>query len=96
VLVWAIGNHPLSRIHGTSDQLQPTTDTTNLGLAHTNLTTAEGASVDVPWGGLLRPRLEFDNRLRANLGVKYYRVSWRKDTSGAFQPLTGEVHRHFT
>ena len=28
-----------------------------------------------PWGGTLRPRLEFDSSLRADLGVMHYRVS---------------------
>ena len=31
-----------------------------------------------PWGGELRPRLEFDNRLREVLGVRYYQVSFRR------------------
>jgi hypothetical protein len=85
VLIMAIGNYPLSRIRGTGDALQPTTDATNLGLT-------EG---DAPWGGLLRPRIEFDNSLRDSLDVKYYQVSWRKGTSGPFTPLTDEVHRHY-
>src|SRR5690606_18912241 len=49
-----------------------------------------------PFGGLLRLRCEFDNSLREALGVKYYRLSYRKGTSGAFTPLTGEVHRHYS
>lgn len=86
VLFLAIGNTPLSQIRGASESLQATTNATNIGL------TTSGA----PWGGLLRPRLEFDNSLRQELGVKYYQVSWRRGTTGAFQPLTGEVHRHYT
>lgn len=86
VLLMAVGNTPLSQIRGASESLQPTTNATNIGL------TGDGA----PWGGLLRPRLEFDNSLRQELGVLYYQVSWRKGTSGPFQPLTGEVHRHYT
>jgi len=85
VLVMAVGNHPLSRIRGTSSALQATTNPGNLGLT----------DLDAPWGGLLRLRLEFDNSLRESLGVKYYQVSWRPGNSGAFQPLSGEVHRHY-
>jgi len=88
VLVMAVGNYPLSRIHGTSKQLYDDGLTTpaNLGL------TQEGA----PFGGLLRLRLEFDNSLREDLGVMYYRLYWRKGTSGTFTPLIDEVHRHYT
>lgn len=86
VLFLAIGNTSLSQIRGASESLQPTTNASNIGL------TASGA----PWGGLLRPRLEFDTSLRQELGVKYYQVLWRKGTSGNFQPLSGEVHRHYT
>lgn len=86
VLVMAIGNHPLSLIRGTGQTLQPTTNATNIGL------TDGGA----PFGGLLRVRIEFDNSLREDLDVKYYRVSWRKGFSGTFTPLTDECHRHYT
>jgi hypothetical protein len=86
VLVMAIGNLPLSRIHGTSVPLQGSTTTENTGL------TDGGA----PFGGLLRPRIEFDNSLREDLNVKYYRVSYRKGTSGSFVPLTGIINRHYT
>lgn len=86
VLFAAIGNHPLSRIYGTSDELAATTTAQNIGL------TADGA----PWGDLLRPRLEFDNSLREEMNIMYYRVSWRKGTTGNFQPLSGDVLRHYT
>jgi hypothetical protein len=90
VLVMAVGNHPLSRIRGTSVLLQSTTNATNVGL------TDGGA----PWGGLVRLRLEFDNRLRDTLGVMYYRIGWHKGTNQAdpFQDLTaseGAVGRHY-
>jgi hypothetical protein len=86
VLVMAVGNFPLSRIRGTGQTLQATTNATNLGL------TDGGA----PFGGLLRMRVEFDNSLRDSLNVRYYQVSFRRGTAGAFIPLTGEVHRHYT
>ena len=85
VLVMAVGNFPLSRIRGTGESLQPTTYATNLGLT-------DG---DAPWGGLLRFRLEFDNSLRDDLGVRYYQASWRKGTLGAFTPMTMQCHRHY-
>ncbi len=85
VLVMAIGNTPLSRIHGTGAALSTTSE--NVGL------TDSGA----PFGGLLRPRLEFDNSLRDELGVRYYRVSWKKaGTGNPWTPLELEVHRHYT
>jgi hypothetical protein len=84
VLVMAIGNTPLSRIYGTGAALVTTPE--NVGL------TDSGA----PFGGLLRPRLEFDNSLRDELGVRYYRVSWKKSGSGnPWTPLELEVHRHY-
>jgi hypothetical protein len=86
VLFIAIGNLPLSRIRGTSMSLAGTTTPDNLGLT-------EG---DAPFGELLRPRLEFDNSLRDDLGVKYYQVSYRKGTSGPFTPLTASINRHYT
>lgn len=43
---------------------------------------------------MLRPRLEFSNDLEA-AGVRYYRLSWRKGSSGSFLPLTGQVHHYY-
>lgn len=83
VLFMAIGNHPLSKIYGTSED-HPVTDASQLGL------TTDGA----PWGGLLRPRIEFDNALRA-MGVDFYRLSWKRDTDVAYTPLSGTVNRHY-
>lgn len=78
----AIGGHGLDRIYGTSPNLTATP--ANLGL------TDGGA----PWGGMLLPRLEFANALEA-AGVRYYRVSWRRGTSGTFLPLTGTVTHYY-
>ncbi len=86
VLFMAIGNHPLSKIRGTSTTLSASTTTDNLGLTDT----------DAPFGETLRPRLEFDNNLREDLGVKYYQVSYRKGTTSAFVPLTATINRHYT
>lgn len=80
----AIGAHALSHIYGTAPALQGSTDDSNRGL------TDSGA----PWGGLLRPRLEFSNALEA-LGVKYYRISWRKGDSGDFAPLSSAVYHYY-
>jgi hypothetical protein len=87
VLFMAIGNHPLSRIFGTSQALAPTTTPANRGL------TDGGA----PWGGTLRPRLEFDSSLRDDLGVRYYRLSWKRngEPNSAYRPMTGAIARHF-
>ncbi|MEZ4360095.1 MAG: hypothetical protein R3B48_07940 [Kofleriaceae bacterium] len=82
VLFTAIGNTSLARIHGGG---AAGTTTSNLGL------TDSGA----PWGGVLRPRLDFDSDLRDVLGVKYYQLSWRRGTSGAFTPLDAPVSRHY-
>jgi hypothetical protein len=81
----ALGNTPLSRIHGTGASL--VTTPSNVGL------TDSGA----PFGGLVRLRLEFDSSLRDDLNVRYYRVSWKRaGTSNPFVPLDLEVHRHYT
>jgi len=86
VLFMAIGNFPLSRIHGTGQALGAPTPA-NLGL------TDGGA----PWGGTLRPRLEFDNSLRDTLGVRYYRLAWKRDgeSAAAYKPLTAAINRHY-
>ena len=99
VLFMAVGNHPLSLIRGTGTSLSGTTNNTNIGL------TNGGA----PWGGLLRPRIEFDNSLRQNLNVKYYKVMWRKVNAVSeianppmaatdwteLTPGDGDVYRHY-
>lgn len=86
VLFMAIGNHPLSRIHGIGAALGAATPA-NRGL------TDGGA----PWGGTLRPRLEFDNALRDSLGVNYYRLSWKRDAEAdsAYKPLVADISRHY-
>jgi hypothetical protein len=94
-----IGNLPLSRIRGASPDggVQAGTTAANMGMVF--LTPAEAAAAATfdgrPMGGLLRPHLEFDSGLRSK-GIRYYQFSWRKGTSGAFQPLTHEVHRHYS
>ena len=87
VLFMAIGNHPLSLIHGTGQSLIPATTATNRGLT----------SGLAPWGGTLRPRLEFDNALRESLGVKYYRLSWKRgaEADSDYKPLVGDIARHY-
>jgi hypothetical protein len=94
-----IGNLPLSRIRGASPNsaIQASTTGANKGLVFLNENEALAAATfdGRPMGGLLRPHLEFDNGLRSK-GVEYYQFSWRKGTSGDFQPLTHEVHRHYS
>lgn len=86
VLAMAVGNTSLAAVRGTSIALQPTTDASNIGL------TSGGA----PFGGYVRLRFEFDNTLRTDLNVRYYRVRWRKIGSGnSFVVLTEDVWRHY-
>jgi hypothetical protein len=86
VLFMAVGNYPIQLIQQDSSE------------ADHGLATAarSGAQVGSPFGGLLRFRVEFDNSLRDDLGVKYYQMSYRKGSSGDFIPMTMEVHRHYT
>jgi hypothetical protein len=95
VLVTAIGNLPLSRIRGASEVLDASTNTANLGLNHSlsDDTNFQGR----PFGGLLRLRMDFDNSLREDLNVKYYRVSYRRqgDSDDDLVPLELETHRHY-
>jgi hypothetical protein len=86
VLAMAVGNTSLAAVRGTSQMLQPTTNASNIGL------TSGGA----PFGGHVRLRFEFDNTLRTDLNVRYYRVRWRKIGSGnPFVDLTDAVWRHY-
>ena len=85
VLAMAVGNTSLAAVNGTSLALQPTTDASNIGLT-------SGA----PFGGYIRLRFEFDNTIRTDLNVKYYRLRWRKIGSGnPFVDMTEDVWRHF-
>jgi len=86
VLAMAVGNTSLADIRGTSTVLQPTTDASNIGL------TSGGA----PFGGHIRLRFEFDNTLRTDLNVRYYRVRWLKlGTLNPFVDLQEDVWRHY-
>jgi hypothetical protein len=49
-----------------------------------------------PFGGSLRPQLLFDNALRESLGVKYYRLFWRRTGSATWIPMLDDVVRHYT
>lgn len=86
VLMMAIGNRSMNTIHGTSTDLLPGTNSTNKGL------TEHGA----PFGGILRFRLEFDPDLMDNLGIHYYRMSFRKGNTGTFIPMSEAIYRHYT
>ena len=85
VLFTAIGQTSLNAIRGNSSALQGTTTPANRGL------TGGGA----PFGGILRPQLLFDSALRETLGVKYYRLFWRRVGGPEFQMLD-DVGRHYT
>ena len=86
VLFVAIGQKSLNAIYGNSDALQGSTTPTNRGL------TKEGA----PFGGNLRPQILFDNALRESLGVKYYRLSWRRVGDPGWIQMLEDVGRHYT
>lgn len=49
-----------------------------------------------PFGGTLRPQLLFDNALRESLGVKYYKLFYRRVGTSTWIPMLGDVHRHYT
>jgi hypothetical protein len=86
VLAMAVGNTSLDAVRGTSQTLQPTTNSSNIGL------TFRGE----PFGGYIRLRFEFDNTLRTDLNVQYYQVRWRKvGTLNDFMPLAEDVLRHY-
>ena len=90
VLFMAIGNTSVWRIHGANT-------TTAVGAAGHEATKHGLLDGTAPWGGTLRPRLEFDNALRSTLGVHFYRVSFKKpsepDTAWRFS--TDAVSRHY-
>ncbi len=90
VLFMALGNTSVWRTHGTNSTTavgQPGHDPARLGLL-------DDAA---PWGGTLRPRLEFDNALRGTLNVKYYRVSYKRvtDAETAWIDCEKEIFRHY-
>jgi hypothetical protein len=91
VLFMAVGNTSVWRIHGANDDTKigaPGHDTSKLGLL-------DGSS---PWGGSLRPRLEFDSSLRSDLGLRYYRVSYKRvgEPESQWRPSTEAINRHYT
>lgn len=90
VLFMAVGNTSVWRIHGANTLTRagaPGHEPAKLGLL-------DGTA---PWGGTLRPRLEFDSSLRA-LGVRYYRVSYKRlgEAESEWRPSTEAVNRHYT
>lgn len=86
VLFTAIGQTSMNAIHGNSEALQGSTTTANRGL------TKNGA----PFGGILRPQLLFDSSLREHLGVKYYRLSWRRAGTSGWMQMLEDVGRHYS
>jgi hypothetical protein len=91
VLFMAVGNTSVWRIHGANDTTKvgaPGHDPAKLGLLDDS----------APWGGSLRPRLEFDSSLRSDLGVRYYRVSYKRpaEAESEWRPNTDAINRHYT
>jgi len=91
VLFMAIGNTSVWRIHGAND----TTKVGAVGHDPAKLGLLDGSA---PWGGSLRPRLEFDSSLRSDLGVRYYRVSYKRpaEAESEWRPSTEAINRHYT
>ncbi len=90
VLFMAIGNTSVAGIHGANDATKvgaPGFDPGRYGLL--------GGTR--PFGGTLLPRLEFDNALRSSLGVRYYRISYKRptDPDTAWNYSTANVSRHY-
>ncbi len=91
VLFMAVGNSSVWRIHGANDTTKvgaPGHEPAKLGLLDDS----------APWGGSLRPRLEFDSSLRSDLGVRYYRVSYKRpaEAESEWRPNTDAINRHYT
>jgi hypothetical protein len=91
VLFMAIGNSSVWRIHGAND-------TTTVGSGGHQPSQHGLLDNTAPWGGTLRPRLEFDNSLRDSLNVKYYRVSFKRppESDSQWRPSTEAVNRHYS
>ena len=90
VVFMAVGNTSVWRIHGANT----TTAVGTVGHVPARVGLLDDTA---PWGGTLRPRLEFDNALRDSLGVKFYRVSFKRPTEpdAAWRDSTTEVTRHY-
>ena len=91
VLFMALGNTSVWRIHGDNDATAVGTG----GFHPAKHGLLDGTR---PWGGSLRPRLEFDSSLRSGLGVKYYRVRFKRpsEPETAWRPSTEAINRHYT
>jgi len=88
VLAMAVGNTSLAAIHGTG----PNVPTAPVGHTAANSPWGDGS----PFGGDLGLRFEFDNTIRPDLGVRYYRVRWRKaGTMNPWLDLDTTVWRHY-
>jgi hypothetical protein len=91
VLFMAIGNTSVWRIHGANDA-------TRVGSAGFDPARHGLLDGSAPWGGSLRPRLEFDSSLRNDLGVNYYRVSYKRSSEdeSSWRPSVDAINRHYT
>ncbi len=91
VLFMAVGNSSVWRIHGAND-------TTKVGALGNDPAKMGLLDNTAPWGGTLRPRLEFDNSLRSDLGVRYYRISYKRpaEAESEWRPSSDAINRHYT
>lgn len=85
VLFMAVGNLSPRRIYGASSALSGATNATNRGL------TAGGE----PFGGTVGFRLDFDPSLRDDLGVRYYKIAYRKVGTLTWLELPTECFRYY-
>jgi hypothetical protein len=97
VVPLAIGNYSLKRVYGTGAGSLPA-DNAKIGLYESISTGLSGAlSVfnDGPFGATLGLRVLFSRALET-ANVKYYRIKYRKNGSGAWTTLDHEVVRHYS
>lgn len=97
VIPLAIGNYSLKRVYGTGAGSLPA-DNAKIGL-YESIGTGLGGTIgtfnDGPFGSTLGLRLLFSPALEG-AGIKYYRIKRRINSSGAWEPLTHDVVRHYS
>lgn len=100
VVVMAVGNYSLKRIYGTGASSLPA-DSAKIGLyesIYTGLESPLTYFTDGPFGGRLELRLLFSRALEtmSPKPVKFYRIKYRVNGTGDWEPLTHEVVRHYS
>jgi hypothetical protein len=90
VVFVSVGNYSLKRIYGTGAGNDPA----KIGLYES----IDDGFVDGPFGGTLQLRLLFSRALEtmSPKPVKFYRIKYKVNGSGDWNPLTHEVVRHYS